>query len=117
VPSRKYPSSIDDDDEKLPGNYWTRFQKGRAKTGGRKKGTKDKIPTEVARALHEAFEGIGGTEALIHYATDDPAGFYKLYAKMLPKSIKAELVASQPLIDAIRAGRKRVAAKKQADGQ
>ncbi len=84
------PSSEKQQSSEGSGSNWTRFQEGRAKTGGRKKGTPNKTPGRVAEALQSAFEGVGGEEALIEYAKDDPAGFYKLYAKMLPSKIEAE---------------------------
>ncbi len=91
------------------GSNWTRFQEGRAKTGGRKKGTPNKTPGRVAEALQSAFEGVGGEEAMTAYAKDDPAGFYKLYIRMLPAKIEAAVDINVDLIEAMQEGRKRVA--------
>ena len=103
------PSSEKQQSSEEQGSNWTRFQEGRAKTGGRKKGTPNKTPARVAEALQAAFEGVGGEEAMTAYAKDDPAGFYKLYAKMLPSKIEAAVDVNVDLIEAMQEGRKRVA--------
>lgn len=61
------------------------------KTGGRKKGTPNKATVEVKTALQQAFEHRGGIAALVSWADENPTEFYKLWAKLLPNEIKAEL--------------------------
>lgn len=75
-------------------NHWTKFQKGRKKTGGRTKGTKNKISIKVSEALQEAYEGIGGTLALIEFAKDEPAEFFKLWKQIMPTQINADLTSN-----------------------
>ena len=87
-----------------------RFQKGRKKTGGRAKGTQNKYTIDVAKVLNAVHEKIGGTEAMAKYAQDDPAGFYKLYTKLLPQQVTTELtILASATIERIQAGRDRVA--------
>lgn len=64
------------------------------KTGGRQKGTPNKATTAVKEALSAAYEGLGGTAHLIKWAKAEPGEFYKLWAKMLPTEVKAEVDAT-----------------------
>lgn len=58
---------------------------------GRKKGVPNKSTQSVKQALEAAFQGLGGVNALQAWAQSDPGEFYKLWAKMLPAEVKAEL--------------------------
>jgi hypothetical protein len=62
--------------------------KGHKKAGGRRPGTPNKTTTAVKAALVEAFDGLGGTAALIEWGKLNPGEFYKLWAKLLPTEIK-----------------------------
>ncbi len=106
------PSSEKQQSSEKQGSNWTKFQEGRAKTGGRKKGTPNKTPGRVAEALQAAFEGIGGEEAMTAYAKDDPAGFYKLYIRMLPAKIETSVNVHDTLMESITEARKRLAVNK-----
>lgn len=66
-------------------------KKGTPKTGGRKKGTPNKTTLSVKKALTEAFEGSGGTASLIEWAKENRTEFYKIWAKLLPQEIKADI--------------------------
>ncbi len=70
--------------------YWHRFQEGREKTGGRKKGVRNKVTRAVEDALNSVYEGVGGNEALLAFAKDNPDEFFKLWIKMLPRQIKLD---------------------------
>ena len=70
--------------------HWYRFQKGRKKTGGRKKGVKNIVTRAVEEALDSVYEGVGGDEALLAFAKDNPDEFFKLWIKMLPRQIKLD---------------------------
>lgn len=61
------------------------------KTGGRKKGTPNKFTASVKAAFEEAFDRMGGVEALVSWAQSEPTEFYKLYSKLLPAEIKADV--------------------------
>jgi hypothetical protein len=68
------------------------------KTGGRQKGTPNKLTASVRAALEMAFEGIGGVPKLRAWAEKEPTEFYKLWAKLLP----TQLVGGDPGSDPIR---------------
>lgn len=55
-----------------------------SKSGGRKKGTPNKSTTAVKNALIEAFDKLGGVDALTKWGQDEPTEFYKLWVKVLP---------------------------------
>ena len=65
-------------------------QKGK-RFGGRQKGTPNKTTAKVKEAMELAFEGIGGVPALIEWAEDNKTEFYKLFAKLLPVQVEANL--------------------------
>ena len=60
------------------------------KTGGRTKGTPNKTTASVKNALIEAFEELGGVEALADWGRAEPGEFYKLWVKIMPTEVKAE---------------------------
>jgi hypothetical protein len=64
------------------------------KTGGRTKGTPNKTTTAVKEALGLAFEGLGGVPQLQTWAMDNPTEFYKLWVKMLPQDVNANVAAT-----------------------
>jgi hypothetical protein len=51
----------------------------------------NKTTIAVKQALQEAFQGIGGVPALTAWARDNQGEFYKLYAKLLPTEVKADV--------------------------
>ena len=61
------------------------------KTGGRKKGSANKTTTAVKEALIEAFEEIGGIDSLVSWGRLNETEFYKLWVKVLPQEINANL--------------------------
>lgn len=62
-------------------------QKGDAKTGGRQKGTPNKITSSAREAFQFAFDTIGGHQALAEWAKNTQDEFYKLYARLIPQDI------------------------------
>ena len=56
--------------------------------GGRKKGTPNKLTTEVKDALSKCFKSIGGHKAFSEWARGNPTEFYKLWSKLLPKELE-----------------------------
>ena len=63
--------------------------------GGRQKGTPNKIGANVKAALEEAFVKRGGVPALLAWAEKEPTEFYRLWGKLLPLSIKADIKGEQ----------------------
>jgi hypothetical protein len=61
---------------------------------GRPKGLPNKSTVAVKQALQMAFEGVGGVPALTEWARENQGEFYKLYAKLLPTEVKADVNVS-----------------------
>ena len=57
------------------------------KTGGRKKGTPNKVTASMRECFAEAFEQLGGTKALVDWGRDNQTDFYKLAARLIPVEI------------------------------
>jgi len=73
----------------------TKFQKGHAKKGGRKKGVKNKLTTNIKDMLFSALNDkrVGGLEQFINWITSSNRNkelFYTWLMKMLPTSIVGE---------------------------
>lgn len=58
---------------------------------GRVKGTPNKTTKAAKEGLELAFEGLGGVEALTTWAKENQTEFYKLWAKLLPVQVKADV--------------------------
>jgi hypothetical protein len=65
------------------------FQKGREKTGGRAKGTRNKISEAFLKDLHAEWERSGPATLKI-LAVENPAAFAGLAAKVLPTAFDDE---------------------------
>lgn len=68
---------------------------------GRPKGVPNKSTAGFKAAVAEAFEGLGGVDALVNWAQENPGDFYtKVWTKLAPAEIKAELSSKngQPLV-------------------
>ena len=57
------------------------------KTGGRQKGTPNKATLTVKQALNEAFDRMGGVDALVEWGESNRDEFYKLWVKLLPTQV------------------------------
>ncbi len=57
--------------------------KGR-KTGGRVRGTPNKLTGSARNAFALAFDSIGGAEGLSKWAKENQTDFYRLYARLIP---------------------------------
>ena len=72
----------------------TKYKAGRPKTGGRVKGTPNKITVAAKDAIAAAAEGLGGTKRLIEWAKEDPANerafWASIYTKLLPLQVTGE---------------------------
>jgi hypothetical protein len=65
------------------------------KTGGRKTGSVNLVTKRVKEALEQAFDDMGGVPALVQWGRANPSEFYRIWSKMLPRELKAE-VATEP---------------------
>lgn len=61
--------------------------KGR-KTGGRRKGTQNKLTIEVKSAIEGALSAVGGQRYLERVARKYPAVFCALIARLIPKDVQ-----------------------------
>jgi hypothetical protein len=61
---------------------------------GRPKGSKNKF-TLLKNAFLEAFEEIGGKDALVKWAEQNRGKFYEFLVRLFPKELKAELRAAE----------------------
>ena len=68
------------------------FRKGKPKTGGRKPGVVNKATASVKEAFAEAFDKLGGAEALVAWGRENPTDFYKLASKLIPTDVNMALV-------------------------
>lgn len=57
------------------------------KTGGRQKGTPNKVTTAFKTAVLEAFHGLGGTVALQRWGKENQTEFYKIAARLIPHEV------------------------------
>ena len=57
----------------------------------RPKGTPNKITREVKDVIAKCFTDIGGAEAFARWARREQTEFYKIYAKLLPISLQANV--------------------------
>lgn len=58
------------------------------KTGGRKKGTPNKLTASAREAFAAAFRGLGGSDGLMRWAEENQTEFYKLYARLIPVELE-----------------------------
>lgn len=63
----------------------------RPKFGGRKPGSVNKITRDTKEALELAFEEMGGTDALVAWGKLHPTEFYRIWSRLLPRELKAEV--------------------------
>jgi hypothetical protein len=74
------------------------FELGRAKTGGRRKGSRNKISEAFLKDLAAEWE-ISGPAALKVMAKEDPSGFVKVTAALLPKEFEITQTALMEIPD------------------
>jgi hypothetical protein len=69
-------------------------KKGTPRTGGRQKGTPNKLTTLAKDAIAQAAEGLGGTNRLIAWAKSDDQNervfWGQIYTKLLPLQLTGE---------------------------
>lgn len=60
---------------------------GTPKTGGRQKGTPNKISADVKAMVLEALSNAGGADYLLKQAKENPNAFLTLVGKVLPMTV------------------------------
>lgn len=63
---------------------------GTPKTGGRKKGTPNKLTADVKAMILEALDRKGGVDYLVKQADDNPTAFMTLVGKVLPLQVTGD---------------------------
>jgi len=67
-------------------------KKGCVKTGGRKAGTPNKVPTELREMILESLRRLGGVDYLVARGSDiNPAPFLGLVGKVVPKEFNTKV--------------------------
>ena len=74
---------------------------GRPKTGGREKGTPNRLTAGLRRAMEKSFKNNGGVEYLDKLARDEPRTYAMLLAKFIPAQIQAEIEPGDVTIQVI----------------
>lgn len=69
-----------------------------SKSGGRQKGSRNKVTLKLKNAILQAFDNVGGMNYLEKVAKDDPRTFCTLLGKVLPAEVKADLTVSRTLV-------------------
>lgn len=64
--------------------------KGQPKTGGRAKGTTNKLTADVKAMVLEALDKAGGVKYLLAQAKDNPNAFMTLVGKVLPMTLSGD---------------------------
>lgn len=64
--------------------------KGRPKTGGRQKGTTNKLTADVKAMVLEALDRAGGVSYLLTQAQSNPNAFLTLVGKVLPMTLAGD---------------------------
>lgn len=78
--------------------------KGR-KTGGRKKGTPNKMTANAREAIGQAFEAAGGVAAFGKWARTNQTDFYtRVFPRILPKEVELSGNPEKPIHAVIRWG-------------
>ena len=65
----------------------SKVEQVRKKTGGRTKGTPNKVTGLAKDAVAQVFDKIGGIEKMAEWAEDNPTQFYQIYAKLIPTQV------------------------------
>jgi len=76
--------------------------KGQRKTGGRKKGTPNKVNAELKDMILGALNKSGGEGYLVKQAKENPTAFLSLVGKVLPMTVQGD--ANHPLTFTITTG-------------
>ena len=68
--------------------------KKKPKTGGRQKGTPNKLTADLRTMIMMAFEKAGGVDYLVGLAKENPSAFLTLVGKVVPRELNANVGGS-----------------------
>lgn len=67
----------------------TAFKKGEKRPGqGRPKGCQNKSTVAIKDAFRQAFDDMGGVDALVTWGKDNQTQFYQLASKLIPTEVE-----------------------------
>ena len=61
------------------------------KTGGRKKGTPNKVSLSLKQAVLETFERLGGVQHMFTWAKEHSGDFYRMAARLVPPGVPVHI--------------------------
>lgn len=67
------------------------------KTGGRTKGTPNRITRAFREAVQTVYGAIGGDKAFATWARDNPTEFYRIAARLIPQELRHAGGDGEPL--------------------
>jgi hypothetical protein len=68
------------------------------KTGGRTKGTPNKITSAFKDAVRTVYEDIGGHRAFAEWARENPGDFYRIAARLIPTEVHSTGLAGLTIL-------------------
>lgn len=71
------------------------------KTGGRKAGTPNKLSSTAKENIGAVFTRIGDVDSMAEWAAENRTDFYKLYARLVPTDVNAELNVGNRLLEVL----------------
>jgi hypothetical protein len=71
------------------------------KTGGRQKGTPNKIAGSIKQAVLDTFNDIGGIRHMKKWAKKQPTEFYRLAGRLIPTETKVQGAVTFTDLDAL----------------
>ena len=63
----------------------------RAKTGGRKAGTPNKVGQDIQAMLKASLSRVGGIEYLVKQSEENPVAYMGMISKLLPRQVEAQV--------------------------
>jgi hypothetical protein len=73
------------------------------KTGGRRKGTPNKVTASIKAAFSDAFDKLGGVPSLVQWGRENQTEFYKLVSKLIPSEVSMSGEMTPLVIDLVTA--------------
>lgn len=66
------------------------FQPGNPKSGGRAPGVPNKFTASFREAVLFVYQGIGGHEAFLKWARENPTEYYRIAARLIPAEMRSD---------------------------
>jgi hypothetical protein len=79
------------------------FRGKKLENSGRKPGQPNHLTVSVKQAFGEAFDKMGGAQALLEWGKKNPTDFYKLSSKLIPTEVAGQVKTIVEYVDPTRA--------------